>query len=170
MVGRGYPMEKSRMTQDEMPVDRFRALLTAFCSAHQIPIVGQTLGVEFEADSYRVLIASDPRDTERILVDVVVAALDEPSLDFLMALHQLNHHARIEHDWVASVDLSDRLCLHTQRSLATLRVEEVDSILAEGINRAEALETLCKTLAEPALTAEGSPLGDASTAGLMIRG
>jgi hypothetical protein len=163
-------MEKSRMTQDEMPVDRFRALLTAFCSAHQIPIGGQTLGVEFEADSYRVLIASDPRDTERILVDVVVAALDEPSLDFLMALHQLNHHARIEHDWVASIDLSDRLCLHTQRSLASLRVEDIDSILAEGINRAEALETLCKTLAEPPEATEDLAGGDPGAPGLVIRG
>ena len=158
------------MQSTDAPAHDFRGFLTAFCSAHQIPIDGQTLGIEFEAEGFRVLIAPDPRGAERMLIDVVVGPLDEPSGDLLMGLHQLNHHARIEHDWVASIDLSDRLCLHTQRSLASLRVEDIDSILAEGINRAEALETLCKTLAEPSEATEDLAGGDPGALGLVIRG
>lgn len=48
--------------------DRFQDLLTDFGAAHQTAIDAQALGIEFEAEGYRALIAPDPRDPDRMLI------------------------------------------------------------------------------------------------------
>jgi hypothetical protein len=157
------------MVQVEPSTAGFRNLLASFCSAHQIAMDSQSLGIEFEADGYRVLISPDPRDSGRMLVDVVVTALDDYPGDLLMALHQLNHRSRIEHDWVATIDVSDRLCLHTQLGVTQMRVEDVDSILAEGIDRAAALDELCEGFNEPSVESGDGQADQDGQPGFLIR-
>jgi Ni,Fe-hydrogenase III small subunit len=54
--------------------------LTDFCAAHEVPVDAKGLGVEFEADGYRVLMTSDPRDPDRMLVAGIdrAEALENP--------------------------------------------------------------------------------------------
>ena len=160
------------MASNTTPNDRFQTLLAEFCASVQMPMNEQALGIEFQADGHTVLIAPDPRDAQRMLIEVSIVHLQEPSPQLLMALHHLNHEARLEHDWVVSLDVGDQLCLHAQRDIHTCRASDLQTILAEGIDRAQALQRLCELMAAPTIAQADAPSAQPSlhAAMMMIRG
>ena len=70
--------------------------------------------------------------------------LDYPSASRLLALHQPNHQRRLEHDWMISGDASDQISLHTQCKIGRSRASHLQALLAEGMDRAQALPSLCQ--------------------------
>ena len=131
------------MTEDPNPV--FRALLQAVCAEAGMDLPEDSPGIEFEADGHVTLIVPDPRQDDRMHIEVSVLTLPALGGDRLMALHQLNHAARLDHDWVITIDVANRVCMHTQRAVAGCKASDLQSLLAEGIERAQAL---CAVLQE----------------------
>ena len=110
----------------------------------------QSTGIEFEADGHVVLMAPHPQDPQCVYIEVGVMDLAEPSAAVLMVLHQINHAARLEHDWVISVDEGHRLVIHTHRPLHALRGGDLQGLLVEGIERAQALQVMWVDTGGPA--------------------
>lgn len=159
------------MTNSTSASERFQALLAEFCASVQMPVAEDALGIEFEADGYLVLVAPDPRDADRMLVEVSVTRLEGAPPNLMTALLRLNHQSRLEHDWVISVDPADQLCLHTQREISRTRDSDLQALLAEGIERAQAMQDICQALTANAETAMESGLTAAAIDPmLMIRG
>lgn len=125
---------------------QFQALLSEFCASVDLAMEATALGIEFEADGHTVLIVPDPRSEERLLIEVDVIMLEAPAARLLELLHNLNHEARLEHDWVATLDVTNRLHLHSQQALSSCTAGQLQSLLAEGIDRAQALKTVCESL------------------------
>lgn len=90
--------------------------------------------------------------------------LAEPSAALLMALHQLNHESRLEHDWVISMDAGHWLSLHAQKPLQACDAEALQALMVEGIERAQALRNLCEA---PDHEVPSGPLGAPA---IFIRG
>ena len=110
-------------------------------------------------------------DADRMLVDVKVMRLDNPVAGLSVALHRLNHQSRLEHDWVISVDAADQLSLHTQRDIGRSRASDLQALLAEGIDRAQALLSLCEGLSSvPEPSQEGTGQTSVMDPPFMIRG
>lgn len=130
----------------------FRALLKEFCDLQKVPMDAQSTGIEFEADGHVVLMAPHPQDPQCVYIEVVVMDLEEPSAAGLMMLHKINHAARLEHDWVISIDEGHHLIIHTHRPLDTLRSDTLQGLLTEGIERARALYIMLVDPTDPALT------------------
>ena len=138
---------------------QFRALIQDFCTEAGLAMSNDTLGIEFEVEGHVTLIVPDPRNATRMLIDVSVLTLPQARADLLLTLHQLNHAARLEHDWVITIDVADRLCLHSQREIATCHAADLQSLLSEGIERAQALQGLWQELLEAqAPEAQPAPL------------
>lgn len=159
------------MNEDTPSSEQFQALLAEFCASVQMTMDDRALGLEFEADGHLVLVAPDPRDASRMLLEVSVMQLETPEAGLLMALHRLNHQSRLEHDWVISIDAADQLSLHTQREIGRTRAGDLQALLAEGIDRAQALVSLCQVIAsapEPTQQAAGMP--STMDPSFMIRG
>jgi hypothetical protein len=163
---------QEKLMNDRSPIsEQFQALLAEFCASVQMPLDDGALGIEFEADGHLVLIVPDPRDADRMLVDVNVMRLDNPAAGLTMALHRLNHQSRLEHDWVISVDAADQISLHTQRDIGRSRAGDLQALLAEGIDRAQALVSLCEGLSSVTeLSQEGTGQAPAMDPSFMIRG
>jgi hypothetical protein len=97
--------------------------------------------------------------------------LDNPSASRLLALHQPNHQSRLEHDWRISVDASDQISLHTQCNIGRSRASHLQALLAEGMDRAQALVSLCEGLSSVTeLSQEGTGQAPAMDPSFMIRG
>lgn len=149
--------------------DQFGALLKDFCSDLGLPVNEGDLGIEFSVEPHTVLIISDPRDPGRVLVEVNVRLVEGRPPALLAAMHQLNDAARMEHDWVITLDVTNLLRIHTQRPIARCKVSDLQTLLAEGIDRAQALHALCESLPADgeSLTTDLSERPDLSN---MIRG
>ena len=126
----------------------FRALIEEFAAEAGLVMQDDSLGIEFEVEGHVTLIVPDPRRSSRMLIDVSVLSLPDVQADLLRVLHQLNHAARLEHDWVITINSADRLCLHTQCEIAACKASDLQSLLSEGIERAQALQTLWQQLVE----------------------
>jgi len=149
--------------------DQFGALLRDFCSGLGLPMDEGDLGIEFSVEPHTVLIISDPRDPERMLVEVYVRLVEGRPPALLAALHQLNDAARLEHDWVITLDVTNLLRIHTQRSIAHCKVSDLQTLLAEGIDRAQALHALCESL-PPDADSITTALSERLDLSRMIRG
>jgi hypothetical protein len=126
----------------------FRALIEEFAAEAGLVMQDDSLGIEFEVEGHVTLIVPDPRRASRMLIDVSVLTLPDVQADLLKVLHQLNHATRIEHDWVITIDSADRLCLHTQREIAACKASDLQILLSEGIERAQALQTFSQQAVE----------------------
>ena len=146
---------------------QFRSLLSAFCQSVGLSTDEQALGVEFEAVGHTVMVATDPRTDERLLVEVLIGRSSALPEGLAMLLHQVNDAARLEHDWVATVGAADELRLHTQRAIAQTTPGELESLLAEGVDRAQALASLIDALPEEASGASERTDFDPLTAGML---
>jgi hypothetical protein len=163
---------QEKQMNDRSPTsEQFQALLAEFCASVQMPLDDGALGIKFEAGGHLVLIVPDPRDADRMLVDVKVMRLDNPAAGLSVALHRLNHQSRLEHDWVISINEADQISLHTQRDISRSRASDLQALLAEGIDRAQALLSLCEGLCSaPEPSQEGVGQTSVMDPPLMIRG
>jgi hypothetical protein len=127
---------------------RLDALLKDFCADVGLTMDDRATGIEFEADHHVVLITPDPRQSDRLLIEVSVQTLEQTPFELLVALHRLNDAARLEHDWVVTIGVDDQLRIHTQREIDSCRSSDLQTLLAEGIERARALQSLCNNLAD----------------------
>ena len=156
-----------------MPIDnssQFQALLTSFCQSVGLPADPEALGLEFEADGHTALVSPDPRDDQRLLAEVLVGGFSELPEALAGLLHQLNDAARLEHDWVASIGLAGELRLHTQRPIAQTNPSDLEGLLADGIERAQALAHLAHALPEHTHAPAPAPLAFDPHASGMLRG
>ena len=106
----------------------------------------QSLVLEFEAPPHTCRVMPHPADSDRLVIEVMVRYLGESAQDLTrdsaLLIHRLNAQARVEHDWVATVDESDHLVIWLTLEIARTRVPDLQAWLVEGIERAQALNAL----------------------------
>jgi hypothetical protein len=153
------------------------ALIIQFAQARGMPAeqVGSVRGLEFESESGLVARASPhPQDEGRLMIDIEILTLEDAVLqarnDAVLALHQLNYAARFEHDWMIVIDDGSVLTIGTSLDVAYLDDSALESHLAEGVERAQALRTLWQELVSSAGNADDTePAQTASLTAPMIR-
>ncbi|MEI7783437.1 MAG: CesT family type III secretion system chaperone [Betaproteobacteria bacterium] len=153
-----------------LPSSVFETLLASFCQSVGLPADPEALGLEFEADGHTVLVSPDPRDDQRLLAEVLVGGFSELPEALFRLLNHLNDAARLEHDWVASVGLAGELRLHTQRSIAQTTPSDLEGLLVDGIERAQALASLATAQPEHADDPASALLAFDPHAGGILRG
>lgn len=102
-------------------------------------------GIEFEADGFVARLIAHPHDRQLLIAEVDVAQTDpqDPQQQGLAwMLHQINHAARFEHEWVAHIDADNVLMMSTTSRIRDLTVEGAQQLLADAVSRADALAHL----------------------------
>jgi hypothetical protein len=118
--------------------------LAVYTGLSDMSVTG-ALGLVFEADPHTVRVFPHPGRAHWMLTEVEVAELFEWEQLPHEFLNQLNHAARLEHSWVASVGEDRRLVLHGAHPIAATSAAELEALMVEGIQRAEALATLWRS-------------------------
>lgn len=133
-------MSSSQITQ------QFQILLKAFANAQGMPVPEDVSGLEFAVDQVGLMVTQDPQRDDYFLVDVQlldVSQLTQPlSARVLFLLHQINDAARFEHGWVVTISPDNMLQMHCSRSMTTTSAQELESLVADGIERGESLLVL----------------------------
>ena len=103
------------------------------------------LGLEFETAHHTVRVLPHPQDEHRFLiaVDVLTTADESPSSAWMMLL-RLNLAAIAEHGWVIGLEDGGTLVLSRTVDLATTDPSALEGLMADGLERAEALANLWK--------------------------
>lgn len=160
-----------------MPVasDQFVALIGEFAQAVGLQVEPDARGVEFVVGDHSVLIMPHPGEPERLVAEVSVGPLGAgPGVaeDRLRWLHLINEAARFEHEWLATLSQDDSILLHTIREIVRTDTGQLQVLLANGIERAEALVRILADNADPAQAASDSErdLAAPGFAGGFIRG
>lgn len=134
--------------QFSSPSPDFEALIAALAAYTGLTDLSATgaLGMVFEADPHTVRVFPHPGRANWLLTEVEVAEFSGWDKIPHTFLNQLNHAARWEHGWMATVGEDRRLVLHTARPVAATTAAELESLMVEGIQRAEALATLWRSV------------------------
>lgn len=122
--------------------DQFLSVLSEFAQSVGLPHQDDAQGIEFAAGDYTVVVFSHPGRSDSLVAEVVVTALDSESQSataLLRALHLINEAARFEHDWLIALSPEDAILLYTVRAVAQTHAAELEALLCDGIERAEAL-------------------------------
>jgi hypothetical protein len=103
------------------------------------------LGLEFETAHHTVRVLPHPQDEHRFLiaVDVLTTADESPSSAWMMLL-RLNLAAIAEHGWVIGLEDGGTLVLSRNVDLASTDPSALEGLMADGLERAEALANLWK--------------------------
>ena len=140
--------------------EQFQSLLRDFAQAQGLQAAEDAWGLEFEADGSTVLVMTHPRQDDHFMVEVQVSDLSERaeplSAATLMMLHQINDAARLEHGWFITISPEQSLLIQHSQPVAQTDANQLESLLAEGIDRAEALRGLIDLPAGE--VAESTPL------------
>lgn len=105
------------------------------------------IGLEFEADGLQVYAVQHPLHPDRGLVEVALHQLNELDQGRVAPLlMHLNEAARFEHDWTIVMDSEGVVLLSTVAWLPALRAPDLEALMAEGIDRALALQTTLEAL------------------------
>ena len=129
------------------PSPRFVAMVTEL--AHllnlSVDLSEDMLGLEFETAHHTVRVLPHPQDEHRFLiaVDVLTTADGTPSSAWMMLL-RLNLAAITEHGWVIGLEDGGKLVLSRNVDLASTDPSALEGLMAEGLERAEALANLWK--------------------------
>lgn len=134
-----------------------------------VQAVTQSVGLEFESGSMTVSVTEHPHDGERVIIEVWMRSIAMEELTGagaeLMVLHQLNDRARREHDWVISIDDELGLTIGTTARCSELDAPGLQRLMADGFEKAEAVEALWQDL-----TGSAAPESAADNASaLMLR-
>ena len=125
----------------------FDTLLKDFVTAKGLSADDATYGLEFESEGHTVMVVQHPLHEDRLLAEVSVAMLPvNPSADTLAMLLQINEAARFEHDWAIYLDGEQQVSLSTTASLVGLSVGEMEALMLDGVERAQALQALLNDL------------------------
>jgi hypothetical protein len=127
------------------PSPRFLAVVTEL--AHLLNLAVEPsedmLGLEFETAHHTVRVLPHPQDAQRFLiaVDVLSTADGTPPSAWMMLL-RLNLAAIAEHGWVIGLEEGGTLVLSRAVDLASTDPSTLESLMADGLDRAEALANL----------------------------
>jgi len=120
-----------------------------------------------------VRVLPHPANLDWLIAEVDVVEMAQTSPSAYGALHRVNHAARLEHGWTATCGDEGLLVMHTARPVATMTAADLEALLVDGLERAEALATLWRDLAqtgdENTVTAVAAVSGAAPFSG-FIRG
>ena len=125
--------------------DQFLSVLSEFSRSVGLPDQADVQGIEFAAGDYTVVVFPHPGRPEALVAEVVVAEVDPGSQStnaLLRALHLINESARFEHDWLIALSPEDAILMYTVRAVAQTHAAELEALLCEGIERAEALRAV----------------------------
>ncbi len=152
--------------------DQFRSLLSEFAQLSGLPDRSDADGLEFAAGEHTVCVVPHPERADLLLTEVLVGRPDliiDPSADLLRTLHRINGAARFQHDWLITLSPDDALLIYTVRSVTHTTAADLESLLCEGIERAEALRALLAGLmgdgVDPEQTNSGELASGAPNAG-----
>ena len=127
------------------PSPRFLATVTEL--AHLLNLAvdpsEDMLGLEFETVNHTVRVLPLPQDEQRFLiaVDVLSTAEGTPASAWMMLL-RLNFAAIAGHGWVIGLEEGGTLVLSRVVDLASTDASALESLMADGLDRAEALANL----------------------------
>lgn len=129
----------------------FQRLMQDFASLKGLTWASESLGLNFETETAEILVLPHPLDPDRALVEVAVRELNDLDQSRLAPLMlQINEVARFEHDWRIVMDEQGLVILCTDLALAPLRAEDLDTLLADGLDRGQLLQDLIESaLQEP---------------------
>ena len=149
--------------------EHFQALIQDFAKLKGLDWTPDSLGLSFETETSEVFVLPHPRHEDRALVEVALRQLNELDQGRLAPLMlQINELARFEHDWRIVMDAEGVVLLCAEAALTDWRAENLESLLADGLERGQALQELL----ESALQDEGAG-GQASPSpaeAVMLRG
>ncbi len=144
----------------------FNRLVREFAQKAGFPAneIEQSDGVEFESDGFTARLIAHPTDSALMVVEVDVAEADPDEIiqrENAWLLHQINHAARFEHGWIAHIDETNVLMISLFQAIPGSTPELIEQLLADGIDRAQALASLWLTdrQSEPASTPDPAPPG-----------
>jgi hypothetical protein len=138
------------------PGNAYRALLADLfrdlgVDGDELSSAEAALGLTFSADGHTCRLLPHPAIEDRLIVEVAVGHLgvDATPTGTGGRLHELINHlnaaARLEHDWVACVDDNEEVVLWVWRDVLPMSAASVQALLAEGLDRAQALSELLQT-------------------------
>lgn len=118
-------------------------------------------GLEMSIGALTARLLPHPGGDDRFVIEVDVCSADAASDAPHAALHRLNYAARFQHDWQASIDLDGTLVVYTVRPIASTDPGTLESLVADGFERACALARLWQTLEHTPVEATESlrPMG-----------
>jgi len=154
--------------------EQFLSVLSDFSRAVGLPQSADAQGIEFAAGDFTVVVFPHPGQPEALVAEVVVAALDPGSQTthaLLRALHLINESARFEHDWLIALSPDDAILMYTIRGVAQTNAGELEALLCEGIERAEALREVIAGLISGAQSdSQSAPVERVSDEGRVVAG
>lgn len=127
---------------DARPSPAFEALMRSFAQRSGLPPPSDGLGLELQSGAYTARVLPEPGQAQRLLIEVQWGSAAQAPASALALLHRVNHVARFRHGWWASLDMDERLSLHTARELADTDAGALEAALHEGLQRAAALDRL----------------------------
>jgi hypothetical protein len=124
---------------------RFLAMVTELAHLLNLSVdpSEDMLGLEFETAHHTVRVLPHPQDEHRFLiaVDVLTTADESPASAWMMLL-RLNLAAIAEHGWGIGLEEGGTLVLSRAVDLASTDPSALESLMADGLDRAEALANL----------------------------
>ncbi len=141
--------------------DQFRALIESFAKGKSLSVDGEASAIEFECDDQTVLVIEHPKLTDHLLIEVELSAAagDGNALapEALLLLHQLNESARFEHDWVVTISAEGTLQIHCSRLISSVDPSSLELLMAEGLDRGDALQALVASVRETGAATAQNP-------------
>lgn len=137
----------------------FQTLLQAYGESAGFEVKQAVEALDFDSDGLSVRVCVDPRQSTRLLLQVVCGSLDE-ALDsrgeahIALMLHHINSAARLEHDWVITIDPVRTVQLHHQSDIAQTTVAGLDHLMSEATERGHALQQILDKIQQVAQSAE----------------
>jgi hypothetical protein len=111
--------------------------------AGDLPSIGV---LEFVSGDFVVTVLPHPRLPKTLLLEISIRALalddDAGEAGPLLLLHRLNNAGRFEHGWSAMIDEEDMLLLTATRALDITDATALEEEIADGLERARALNEL----------------------------
>jgi hypothetical protein len=138
------------MPDESSPLDLFHAFLQSpGWESGDLTSIG---ALEFVSGDFVVTVLPHPHRPTTLLLEISIRAL---ALDYdpgdagpLLLLHRLNNAARFEHEWTAMIDEEDMLLLSKTRPLEMTDADALEGEIADGLERARALNELWLDAAE----------------------
>ena len=142
------------MNETNTPESSAISLLTSFAASLGMeadpsqPLVA----VEFVSGDHVAAILPHPTRENLVCVEVSLRGLSlgESDHERLLFLHRLNAAARHDHPWTISIDEEDMLLLAASFPWSGLTAETLSDLVAEGLERAESLDSLWQSLVKDA--------------------
>jgi hypothetical protein len=136
---------------------KFKSLLESYCASLGLEVHDLHEALDFESDDLSVRVSLDPRQSSRLMVQVVCGSLDEEldshaEASIALVLHRINNVARIEHDWVITVDPSRAVRIHHQSDMAQTTLIELENLMSQATERGKALRQILHQLQSVAQT------------------